>query len=157
MGIPNGLAGTRATLAIMSNLIRKYKVDPVIRELSVKLVRHLPNHKYGRQAGVIHKWIQNNISYVRDVAGVETIQTPHKTLELGAGDCDDMTTLCAVMLESIGLKTKLVAVGFKNNALSHVLPMVLIGRKWYWLECTRPLLMGEAPKNITSYMEYHNR
>ena len=53
--------------------------------------------------------MQDNVQYVRDVRGVETLATPIKTLETMQGDCDDQAVLLASLLESIGHPTRFVA------------------------------------------------
>lgn len=140
----------------MSRLVKDYKKTPLVRELAVKIVQHLPNQKFYEEAEAIHDWVRSRVRYVKDVRGVETIQTPEKTLELGAGDCDDLSTLTAVLLEAIGHATRFVAVGFKKRGFSHVLIQTKMGRGWIWMETTKPLPMGQAPKNITSQMVVHN-
>lgn len=94
-------------------------------------------------------FVQNNIRYVRDVNGVETIQTPLKTLEYGAGDCDDKSTLLAAMLESLGHETRFHAMGFRPGNVEHVLLEVNIpGKGWVPLETTEPVKMGWIPRGI---------
>lgn len=154
--IPSGDAGTKATLKIMSKIVKTYKRAPAVRELALKLTMGIPNQAFAQEAAELHSWVQRNIRYVKDVRGVETIQTPIQTLRLRAGDCDDMAIILASLLEAIGHPTRFVAVGFKGRGFSHVLPQTRMGRRWVWLECTKPLAFGQKPENMTKFMQVHN-
>ena len=72
--------------------------DMQIRELAVQLVRRAPPKDWQREIEALFNFVRNNVRYVRDIHAVETVQTPAKTLEFRAGDCDDMVTLLAAML-----------------------------------------------------------
>ena len=144
----------------MRDIVRKYKKAPAVRELALSLIRDLPPRAFAQEAALLHKYVQRAIRYAKDVRGVETVQTPIQTLRLKAGDCDDMSTLLATLLESIGHPTRFCAVGYNKHGFSHVAPQTKVGRNWVWLECTKPLAFGEAPQNqlhkITSLMRVHN-
>lgn len=157
MGIPSGQAGTKATLKIMRRIIRQYKAALPIRMLAQKLTRYLPQKNYTREVRTLHHFVQNKVRYVKDIRGVETIQTPIQTLKLGSGDCDDKSILVASLLESIGHETRLVACGFRQpKSFSHVFVQTKIGPKWVSVECTEPWTLGKAPPNITTRMIMRN-
>lgn len=156
MSIPDGREGIRATLKLMSNLVRQYKGNPDIRELALKLTGQLQQKNFSGEVKAIHAFVREKIRYVKDIRGIETIQTPLQTLRLRAGDCDDKSTLVAALLESIGHPTRLVAVGFSPNQLSHVLVQTKLGSKWVWVECTEPVQLGWMPPRIKSFMVQHN-
>ena len=155
--IPSGSAGTRATLKLMSDLIKRYKKDPVIRELALRLVSKLPNKKWLREISAIQRFVKNNIRYTRDIHGVETIQSPIQTLRLRAGDCDDHAILVAALLESIGHPTRIKAVGFMPGSYCHVLTESKVAGKWVSVETTEPVKLGWLPKGIKSSMIRHNK
>jgi transglutaminase-like putative cysteine protease len=150
--IPSGLPGIRQTLQHMRAFVDQYKTAPQVRELALSLTRNLPQKAYSQEAEVISEFVKNRIRYVRDINGVETVQTPVKTLEYGAGDCDDKSTLLAAMLESLGFETRFHAMGFRLGDISHVLLECRIGDKWIALETTEPVAMGWLPKNIRESM-----
>lgn len=157
MGIPGGAAGTKATLKIMRRVIRKYKAALTIRLLAQKLTRKLPQKNYTSEARAIHHFVKNRIRYVRDIRGIETIQTPIQTLKLGSGDCDDKSVMVASLLEAIGHRTRLVACGFhRPKNYSHVFVQTKIGNKWVSVECTEPWPLGKAPPNITTRLTLSN-
>lgn len=139
--IPDGTAGTKATLRIMRQFVREYKKSLPIRELALSLVRNTPGHKnFVGQIKALHAWVQNNIQYVKDVRGVETVQTPLVTIELRQGDCDDQSVLLASLLESIGHQTRFIAI--KQNAFGpfvHVFTETRVGPRWLPLETTEKM------------------
>lgn len=155
--IPNGAPGIRATLKLMSRIVRRYKTDPVIRELALRITGSLQQKNFVGEARAIHHYVKEHIRYVKDVAGVETIQTPIQTLRLKAGDCDDKSTLVAALLESIGHPTRFIAVGFRPKSLSHVYVQTKLGAKWVGVETTEPVDFGWCPKNVKCVMLQHNR
>jgi len=153
--IPGGNAGVRATLKRMAQLVNEGKKNYEIRALTLSLVKHLPAKNWLAEVQAIFSYVKNNIRYVRDIDGIETIATPEKTLEIGQGDCDDSAVLIATMLQSIGHPARFIAAGFNGNGLSHVYVETLIGNRWIPLEVTEDLRLGEFPKNITQTMMQH--
>lgn len=156
MAIPEGKAGIIKTLKIMRALVREYKTNLTIRLLAQKITQKLPPKNYTREAIELHKLVRDKIRYVKDVNGVETIQTPIQTLRIGSGDCDDQALLVAALLESIGHKTQFIACGFRGEGYSHVFVRTKIGPKWVSVECTEPWPLGKEPPNITSIIRVKN-
>ena len=154
--IPNGKAGIRATLRLMSKIAKRYKKSPQIRELALALTRSIPQKSWSKEVAALHKFVRDDIRYIKDIRGCETIQTPIQTLRLGAGDCDDKSTLVAALLESIGHPTRFKAVGFSKGNLSHVYTQTKIAGKWYSVECTEMVKVGWEPDNVREYMIEHN-
>lgn len=94
----------------------------------------------------MHRYVRDNIRYVRDVRRVETLQTPLRTLENASGDCDDKATLFAALAESIGFATRFVAYGREPARFSHVIAEVRHGDRWLGAETTEPVALGWRPK-----------
>lgn len=148
LGIPSGLAGIDITLKYMRKMVNEYKTDITIRELALKLIEHLPQKDFLSELNALFNFVKNSIRYVQDINGVETVQTPLKTLDYKQGDCDDKALLLAALLESIGHKTRFYAVGFAPRSISHVLLECFINGEWIALETTEPLAMGWTPPNV---------
>lgn len=117
--IAGGDAGIAETVRMMQSIVfgREGVGSPQVRGAAISAVR-------GQQRGIdeihaVFNWVKDNIEFRGEYA--ETLQTPVITLQLGAGDCDDHTTLLAAMYESLGFETRFntVAVG-KSNEYSHV-------------------------------------
>lgn len=143
--IPGGIAGTRATLRTMADLIRRARLDIAVRSLAVMIVAGLPHKAYAEQAGAICRWVQQNIQFVRDIRGVETLTPPAYLIEVRAGDCDDQAMLVAALAESIGLPSRLVAGGPRNNYAVHVWAEIYAGGRWIACETTEPWRPGVRP------------
>jgi len=155
--IPEGPAGTRATLNLMAKLVKEYKTAKPIRELAIRILRDVPEKNWREEVAAIHAFCRDRIRYTKDVRNVETLQTPIETLRLGQGDCDDKTTLFCALLESIGHPSRMLAMAFNNSPnFSHVAPQAKIGSRWVTAECTQPWPLGQHPKNITGKMYAHN-
>lgn len=151
--IPEGRAGTLATLRIMRDLSRAAIRDPRqgIRSLALRIVGALPARQWAKEVGALHQFVRDEIRYVRDPVGIESVATPEKTLELGQGDCDDKSTLLAALLESVGHPARFLAIGFNGGPFSHVLVQTKIGPQWVSAETIVPVELGWHPKGVTSH------
>ena len=101
----------RRTLRVMVDVASTFKCDLHIRTLAVCLVGGrvvtLVNgcqvryplcrpKDYEAELRCLHAFVRDHVRYVRDIEGVETLQTPIQTLNVLAGDCDDKSMLfCA--------------------------------------------------------------
>lgn len=153
-GLPDGLSGAIDTLRVMRQFARDSLREPAqrIRETALGIVG---SEGYVGQVRAIQQWIQDNIRYILDpiddTGGVELVQTPQKTLDYYAGDCDDQSVLAASLLSSIGHPARFIAVGFNGAGLSHVLTQTKIGPNWVSLETIRPEELGWFPSGVTSH------
>lgn len=98
---------------------REQAVDIVFRKAGCKPKDRLCH------ALAIGEWVQKNIIYVNEIP--ETFQTPKRTVELGAGDCDDFTTLIASFAEAVGIPATICAMKI-NGSWKHVFPILEIRR-----------------------------
>jgi transglutaminase-like putative cysteine protease len=104
----------------------------------------------------LFNFVRDRIRYVKDVRGLETLQTPPATLEVGQGDCDDKSTLLAALLESIGHPTRFVAVGFvQPGRYSHVYVESRAGSRWIALDATMPHDAGWMPPGAVARLIIH--
>jgi transglutaminase-like putative cysteine protease len=132
--LPPGEPGTRATLHAMRELVKRFKTAGQVRETALALIQGLPPKAYAQEVRALFEYVRDAIRYVRDIHGVETLQTPVATLELEAGDCDDKATLLAALLQSIGHPTRFVAEGYRSPGhYSHVYLQTRVGRPGQWL------------------------
>ncbi len=61
------------------------------------------------QVKILHRFFISGKKYVSDPrAAVEKVQFPIETLELGGGDCDDLSVAFSALLESVGIQTAFV-------------------------------------------------
>ena len=141
----------------MRRLVREYKTALPIRQTALALTNALPQKDWMGEVRALHSFVRDNIRYVRDINGVETVQTPLRTLENEAGDCDDKSLLVATLLETIGFPTRFVAMAFSPGKYSHVLPEVKVGRRWIPLETTERRRFGWYPPKPHHRMVVSNR
>lgn len=142
----------------MRQIVRQWKKNPSLRQLTLEIVRDTPGHKnFAEQVRRIHAYIRNNIAYVKDINGVETISTPDNTIRNRSGDCDDQSVLAASMLESIGHPTRFVAIKMNPaGPYMHVFTETLVGRKWLPLETTENWPVGYHPPKVAKRMVVTN-
>lgn len=143
--IPSGIRGTRATLRLMAKIAREGKKSLPVRLAAQQLTQHLSQKDFPGEVEALFGFVQNHIRYVRDIVGVETLQTPDKTLQLKSGDCDDKAVLLASLLCAIGHPARFHAIGFRPGQYSHVFVDTRLGGGWVSLETTEPWAMGRAP------------
>lgn len=143
---PNGIAGIRQTLRTMSLLTERGKVTPSIRAKAVELCSGLPPKDYRGEAETLFHFVRDQVRYVRDVSGVETLHDPALILRNLAGDCDDKSILLASLLGSIGARTMFVACGPLPEKMVHVYVRVLIRGRWVGADATEPRPFGWEPK-----------
>jgi len=140
----------------MSQLARAGKKSPPVRQLAVDLTRYLPQKDWLGEITALHEFVRDKIRYVKDTRNVETLHTAEKILDNGAGDCDDKSILLASLLESLGHKTRFVAIGFRPGRFSHVYVETYHAGKWIPLETTEPVNVGWSPKNVKVKMYSSN-
>lgn len=140
----------------MRSLVRSGKKTLPVRKAALSIVKGLAQKDYPGELRRIHAWVRDHIRYVKDVNGVETLQSPEQTLQMGQGDCDDKSILAASLLESIGFSTRFVAIGFKPRCFSHVLVEAKLDGRWIPVETTEPVALGWQPLGAVTRLVRHN-
>jgi transglutaminase-like putative cysteine protease len=156
LGIADGVAGIRQTTRAMAQIVRAYRVDPNLRARAITIVQLSAPKDAPSEIRALYDFVANQIRYVNDVAGVETLQTPDKTLLLRAGDCDDKAILLAVLLQSIGYAARFIVTGYHEpDVFEHVyLGVPMPDGSLLSLDPTEPAMpMGWAPANPVAYYE----
>ncbi len=144
--IPDGPQGTRVTLRLMAGAIRRGRTVDAVRRLALGVVASVPSKNYGAELARIRSWVREHVRYTRDVRDVETLQTPEATLRIRQGDCDDHAILLGSLLESIGFRTRLVAIGRQQGQFGHVYLEAQVPRVgWISAETTEAVPLGWTP------------
>lgn len=135
------------TLMLMRRLVRQFRDEPRIRDAALRAtVRCGPVDDEGRMREILN-WTRKVVRYERDVADQETISDPLHTLErvmvygAAAGDCDDAAVLMAALLESIGIRTRFVAVSARRDRQLHHVAIEAYDKRrdaWRHLDPFRP-------------------
>lgn len=123
--LPDGIAGVDATVRKIVEMAHgNYgSKSAKVRALAIDILRAaaIPDKDYYGEIVAIHNWVRDNIRYVHDPIGQETLSYPEETLfNSRAGDCDDMVITEIAMLGSIGVEAYPVVVGMYPNHYSHV-------------------------------------
>lgn len=146
----------RHTLKEMAKLVKQYKVDPRMRELAQQLTQGLPSYDRVGEISACHIFARDSIRYVNDVEGVETLQIPPYTCELGSGDCDDKSILVNTLLACIGYQTIFYAVGLNGGFYQHVTGGVRLGTRTIPLETIVPgAPMGWLPPDANPILPWN--
>jgi len=123
--LPDGIAGVDATVKKIVDMAHgNYgSKSAKVRALAIDILRSasIPDKDYYGEIVAIHNWVRDNIRYVHDPVGQETLSYPEETLfNSRAGDCDDMVITEIALLGSIGVEAYPVVVGMAPNHYSHV-------------------------------------
>lgn len=160
--IPGGARGTEETLKRMVDIVRKSVRDPkrgaFLRGLAMKIIvdAGCKPKDYKCEAKVLHEWVRDKIRWTRDVRGMETLQFPWRTLEFGAGDCDDKSILLATLAIMAGMPARYRAIGAdpdRKKTFTHVYVMLNPngdGRTWLAADPT----VSTAPLSWESPVRY---
>ncbi len=129
-------------------------VSPRVRLQVLALTKGLKQQDFAAEIMAIHGFVRDNIRYIGDVLGVETLHYPEALLELGQGDCDDKAMLVAAMLMSIRNRCRFVVLK-RGGQFAHVWTQVQFSGKWIDLETTLPIPIGKtAPLFPTDQLIY---
>lgn len=154
--IPDGREGVIATLKIMRRIVREYKRDPALLFLARDLTRGVTAKDWIAEIRTIFDFVRGTIRYTLDPNEIETLFTPDKLLQHGSGDCDDMATLLATLLESAGHPTRFCAVGERAGDLTHVYVETRVGDTWISLDPTESHDIGWYPGGMRDCYRVHN-
>lgn len=150
--IPGGIRGVVATLDMMAEIARRAAKEPVIRSAAVQAVQGAGSKDWAGEVVAIHALVRQ-VRYVRDVAGVETLQDPRYTLREAHGDCDDQAMLVASLLLAIDHRVRFVAVGPAPGAYSHVYCETWLTDRWTPVETTLECAVGWSPPAVKARIE----
>lgn len=151
----------RDTMAIMSRLVRHRRADERIRAQAATIVRgSVPYDETERMRRIV-AWVKDAMPFERDPRGVETINDPLLTVEKiaaygeAAGDCDDAATAIATLAESLGIKTRFVAVSIRRDRMIHHVAVEAYDRRtgqWLYLDPYAPGELGGAAPKFTAQL-----
>ena len=146
-----GHRGTAQTIAAMRPLIDQGIKDQNINRFAIQLVWNTPEFSEIPKAQAIFNWMQQNLRFITDMQGKETLRTPQETLAVRAGDCDCFTILAVTLCGTIGLPGRAVTISTDPsdpNSYSHVYPEVFADGQWIAMDRGRPnSAFGLQPQN----------
>lgn len=151
----DGYAGTMQTIRAMRSLVRQYRTDPYMRQAATSIIFLQPERDGLARPEALFEWVRDNVRYVNDVLGVETLSTPDRTLQALVGDCDDQATLFATLCEAVGYPTRFVVASYNDpQNFEHVYSQVCVDGAWIDADTTERVPLGwAAPLPILQYFE----
>jgi transglutaminase-like putative cysteine protease len=154
---PGGSAATYHTVRQMRSLVKSERILPFIINKAVGVIHFAVQKDELSEIDALFKFVRDNVRYVKDVAGLETLSTPTMTLQRMVGDCDDQATLLATLLESVGYPTRFIMTAYQQNQeYEHVYLEVFSSSRnmWFPLDPTEFFCVGwEAPHNLIKWIE----
>lgn len=136
--------------------LQRFKMEPAeivrVRRVALGLVQDLPPNADVLEVKALWQFVRDEIRYVRDVRGIDTLQTPTKTLELHQGDCDDKSLLLSALLESIGYATRFtVAATMPRASYNHVYVEAFVPKLGKWIPLESSVAGFPFGASIRSY------
>lgn len=136
-----GWRGTAQTIEAMRRMVSNGKRNYALHEAVAKLVRTCPHKDRKCWALRIFGFIRDRIAYVNDPVGLESVSDPLRTIERGAGDCDDQAVLFNCLAEIAGMRTHFKTIKANRrqpDEFSHVYSVVEIPNVGsFAADCTR--------------------
>ena len=133
--LPKGYLGTRETIVNMKNLVDQAKKQESIIKLARKIVYKAPERDQRAEVDAIFRWVQQNVRFVNDPWGVETLTEPWHLIndEFPSEDCDGLSTLFNSLCAAAGYNTAFRTIKAERanpNEFTHVYSVVEINGKW---------------------------
>lgn len=122
---------------------------------------YTPEKDWQREVQTIYEVMRSNVRYLRDIFGVDTYQSPQRTLDTQSGDCDCITTAMGAMFMSVGypialriMETKDPGTGRRAGTWNHIFLLVGVPprdpKRWIPLDASLKAFPGwHPPKSIT--------
>ena len=82
--------------------------DITLRTKAAEIVRDCPSGDKDCQINKLYRYVVEDYSYYSDPRQNEFIQSPYDTMEVGGGDCEDLTIMLMSLLENMGINTYFV-------------------------------------------------
>lgn len=136
--IPDGLAGTHATVREMVRLVKQGTENPEVRQLATGIISGVEEKNPAAEAAALHSWVKNRIRYTRDPVDLELLTPAEKLPGVGHGDCDDMAILLASLLRAVGIQARFSLVSNRRRGpFQHIFVEAKTGRGWMALDPTQ--------------------
>lgn len=133
---------------VFRDVLSEYKRNPKLIDFSRQLLR-----KYNIAAKdeigeikALHKFVRDEIRYVKDPRGTEYMLTPDRVLEESSGDCEEKAALLATLLNNVGYDAWIDLIdGRGSGDIDHAIAGVTLKGKDIYLETTLPKPVGWKP------------
>lgn len=128
--IGTGMAGTEATLALLTQWKDFYGTLPAIRAAALLIAGGLQDNDPAAQAAQLARFVKVSVVYQQDPVGSELVQSPDVMLAaisnspngVTHGDCDDHVLLFCALAESLGISCSVAGVAAPgSDRINHVI------------------------------------
>jgi Transglutaminase-like superfamily len=139
-----GTDGTAQTVDVMRQLVDQAITNQQFVRFAIDIVRNVAAHDELAEVQQVYSWVLANIRFTKDPVAKEVLRPPAEMLKLRAGDCDDISTLMAALLLSLGYPARLVTIAADPSApteFSHVYVEAEVSPgsgQWLALDAARP-------------------
>jgi hypothetical protein len=145
----------------MKKEVEKGVLDERIHQIVGKILKGVPSRDELSEIKAMFDFVRENVRYTKDVRNVETFRKPYRTIQLGYGDCDDLTMLLACLLKMIGFHCFFKVIGLQANEFQHIYLLVIYPQdspsNVIPLDPSRPEDMGwELPKELVKNVKVYN-
>lgn len=140
----------------MRAMVNDSKIQSPIIETAQSLIGLTPQHNPRTEVETLFKFARDEVRYMRDVHGVETLTEPVYVLQRLSGDCDDKATLLGALLEAVGYPVRFVLAGYTPGLreYEHVYLQALVDDEWITLDPSVEQPMGyEVPGAVLYWRE----
>lgn len=144
--------------------------DSAIRKVAAQVAIEHPGQYNIYQIIEIFDYVTSSVQYVSDPRGADYWSYPNETMDIGAGDCDDYSTLISSLIEAIGGSTRIyltddhafaaVYVGTETSEISKAISkyygsvpvryMEDASGSWLMLDPTSGMYVGDIPGGAIS-------
>lgn len=95
-------------ISFLRTMVQVYAGTSWAKETALQIIReaNCAARNHACYAMAIAEAVQKRIRYIREYP--ETFQSPPRTWEIRAGDCDDFTTTEGTLLETLGIRNEIV-------------------------------------------------
>ena len=124
----------------------------LVRKAALQMVRGVPAKDASGEIQRVFDWVKQNIEFRGEYE--ETLQSPEFTLNAGAGDCDDHSTLIAALLLSLGhpVRFQTVTTSRRSPQFIHVFAEVFNRKSGQWTPLDTTVArsyVGWYPERVT--------
>jgi len=132
----------RTILAFIRKELSQSLRDPRMRAIGLEVTSACPARDDLCELQAIFEFVKRNIRYTGDITDKDTFQTAWRTMQMGGGDCDDMSVLNAVLAMENGFQTKFRITSNTGASWDHIFCLAGVPktspRKWIVLDTTLP-------------------
>jgi transglutaminase-like putative cysteine protease len=113
---------------VMFLYVYKGLLDPTARVSLAEAVAGVPERDDFAEVSAIYWWVRQRVRYTGDPRDLDQYSTLRRTLELGIGDCDDITIAYCTILAAAGYRVGAKIISQDGESFSHVYAVVELPR-----------------------------